>query len=353
MQKERCNLHYGMKMKKYVLNRLPKLENNGGSKAMNDCLNISKKIGFEEISFYGKKKYFSYLKLMIIPKESVLLVQHPLRLPSKYGKLLRGILKLKKIKVIAIIHDLEILRNVYINDESEEIAWLKFYDKIIVHNNNMKKFILDKFQFKENDIEVLQIFDYLIPSSNKRNENIDIHSLVVAGNLSKERAGYIYNLKDLQLNHAKMFLYGFGYENKDVKIPQVKYMGVVNAEEIPEVVSKYGWGIAWDGTSLNSCEGNAGKYLHFINQHRISLYLAAGIPVITWENSGLADFIKTNDVGICVNSLMELEEKIANIDEKTYQEKQRNTKKIGERVRKGYYFERALINVLKRMNSEY
>lgn len=72
--------------------------------------------------------------------------------------LLDGILKKKKksrVKIIAIIHDLEIIR--MSNDETiswswrwrmkkEEIDELYLFDKIVVHNDAMKEFLIKKTQ---------------------------------------------------------------------------------------------------------------------------------------------------------------------------------------------------------------
>lgn len=51
-------------------------------------------------------------------------------------------------------------------------------------------------------------------------------------------------------------------------------------EELPEKLeAKYG--LVWDGLEITSCEGTFGQYLKYNNPHKFSLYMAAGIAVIT------------------------------------------------------------------------
>ena len=50
------------------------------------------------------------------------------------------------------------------------------------------------------------------------------------------------------------------------------------------------------------------------------MYIAAGLPVIVWNQSALADYVKENKVGICVSTLLELPDALKKIDENRYKE---------------------------------
>ena len=56
------------------------------------------------------------------------------------------------------------------------------------------------------------------------------------------------------------------------------------------------FGLVWDGTSLDGCNGRYGEYLKFNNPHKTSLYLSCGIPVIIWKEAALADFVEEHKV---------------------------------------------------------
>ncbi|NRO11242.1 Beta-1,6-galactofuranosyltransferase WbbI [Lactobacillus helveticus] len=48
---------------------------------------------------------------------------------------------------------------------------------------------------------------------------------------------------------------------------------------------------------------NTGNYLRYNDPHKLSLYLASGIPVIIWKKAAEAKFVEENKVGITVDSL--------------------------------------------------
>ncbi len=70
--------------------------------------------------------------------------------------------------------------------------------------------------------------------------------------------------------------------------------------------------------------------------------MSAGIPVITWEKAAIADFVKEHQVGIVVDSLMELSSVLNEITEEQYAKMKINAEMIGEKLRSGFYFRKAL-----------
>ena len=84
------------------------------------------------------------------------------------------------------------------------------------------------------------------------------------------------------------------------------------------------------------------EYLKMNNPHKASLYLASGFPMIVWSQSALADFVRKNQCGIIVDSLFEISESLDSLSEEDYQELIKNSKKIGEKIRDGYFLKTAL-----------
>ena len=78
------------------------------------------------------------------------------------------------------------------------------------------------------------------------------------------------------------------------------------------------------------------------NPHKASLYLASGFPIIVWSQSALADFVRKNQCGIIVDSLFEIADCLNSIDEEDYQELIKNSKIVGEKLRKGHFLKTAL-----------
>lgn len=89
-----------------------------------------------------------------------------------------------------------------------------------------------------------------------------------------------------------------------------------------------------------TCSGIFGDYLRINNPHKTSLYLACGIPVITWNKAAIAQYVRKNRVGITVSSLDEINEKLKDVSKDEYNLMRKNAKKCSERVRNGYYLKK-------------
>ena len=71
--------------------------------------------------------------------------------------------------------------------------------------------------------------------------------------------------------------------------------------------------------------------------------MAAGKPVIVWKKSAVAKFVEKEKVGICVDSLEELN----TIDlQSNYAQLKKNAMKLKYRVAQGFYLKRALKKIL-------
>lgn len=260
----------------------------------------------------------------------------------------------KDIKIVLIIHDLTILRELknVTNLFSKIRLWLEekivllCSSNIIVHNAKMASY-MEKMGVISDRLINLQIFDYIVP---KRPDNNEILSearneIIIAGNLEREKAGYVYDLPSF----FKYNLYGLNYDG--IEREYVNYLGSYKGDELPYVI-RGRFGLVWDGASIESCVGSYGEYLRINNPHKTSLYLAAGIPVAIWEKAALADFIRENKCGILINSFQDLQAKIEEMSEESYMQLQRNARQIGEKIREGSFLKSAIKKSRKCINIE-
>ena len=88
--------------------------------------------------------------------------------------------------------------------------------------------------------------------------------------------------------------------------PNINYHGSFGVDEIPSKLTR-GFGLVWDGDSLDGCRGQSGQYLRYNNPHKLSLYLSSGLPVVIWTGAAEAGFVREHGVGLCVDSLNDLE----------------------------------------------
>ncbi len=350
------------KVSKYQLVTQEINQNTAGSKAPDDIEKIADKMGFrrEEIirddkgsSLFSKVRrqihyYSSWRKIYFqIKSNSIVLVQYPFKYHELNRKrILKKLKNRKNVKLIFLVHDVESLRGAPSNHfyKSEFLLMLSLADQIIVHNLMMKKFFIDK-GVPEDKLINLKIFDYLI-------DNYQYHfpsfskSILIAGNLDAEKTEYIKYLDKL---HIHFELYGPGYRGSSTKY--ISYNGVMSPDDVYSVLNS-GFGLVWDGNSISSCSGRAGNYLRYNDPHKLSLYLASGIPVIIWKKAAEAKFVEENKVGITVDSLEELPEIFESLDSHQYETFAKNVKKIAKRLINGQYTIDAINIAYRRLNKE-
>ena len=357
-------------MKYFVVEKLSKLEKTAWSKARNDVQEILISEGYHPIEIFTSlnnrsnisiirklKAHFEVKKiweekLSILKPGDSIFFQFPVIHNSIFLHNILKKLKLKGIKIITLIHDMESIRLIpeeklsflqKIRIKVEEFEFLKASSFLITPNKCMREFLEAK------DIKIqmgnLEIFDYLISKEidEKKLEKpiFKKNSIVIAGNLSREKSAYVYSLPtDLDFE-----LYGVNYnENKESQSKNINYNGSYMADELPFFLNgKYG--LVWDGTSIETCEGGYGKYLMYNNPHKASLYLVSEIPILIWEKAALADFIIEKKIGIAINSLSEINEKLEKITEEEYNIMKKNTILYSKKLREGFYLKTVIKNI--------
>ena len=346
----------------YYIDINRKKRNDAGSKAPADIVKICNVMGLRKLSMpirpelrssimkkmWGLTVYnlFWIKNFVVVKSGSRILYQHPRyygnRIADKYIRLMK---KTKSIEFIALIHDLESLRDgisgsLSVNKAAADYAdneFLKNFDKIICHNKRMISYLISK-GFPEEKLVDLEIFDYLCEIEDKGQDESDQSEqfeIVIAGNLSKGKSGYIYKLS----NTIRCNLYGSNYSAEDAT-DNVIYHGSVDPDKLPGILEGH-FGLVWDGNSTNTCSGNTGNYLRYNDPHKASLYLAAGLPVIVWKKAAIAEFIEKNKAGITIDDLDELRDVLKKTDLDEYKSMKKNAEKIGEKVRAGYFFKKA------------
>lgn len=327
-------------MKKYLLERenlLGKLNGfNAGSKAREDINFILESNSFEKVMInLGANKLQKIKSLLTIKgkiaqikDDSIVVIQYPVERHILTKKILNE-LKRKKCKIICIIHDMDSLRYKNQIAKKEECEVFNMSDVIICHNDIMKNKIAE-YGIKTKVIS-LKLFDYIVEENKEKEEKNNMkknENIVFAGNLAREKSGFIYKLKDVGVS-----LYGANIEEENLN-ENIKYLGKFEPNKIPDFDGAYG--LIWDGELIEECNGDTGEYLKFNNPHKLSLYMAAGIPVIAWKKAAIANFINVNKIGFTVESLKEVNLKMAE-NKKYYEEYIEKCKIIKNRVRMGLY----------------
>ena len=345
-------------MDKYQIVEITEQLNHAGTKATADICVIADSLGFKKVnikmattvdSFLGKiQRQIGYYRdwkdaEKVITSNSILLLQHPFHHKQLTRDKTLQRIKNKGVKVISVVHDIEELRAFRYNDyyKNEYRVMLDLADVIIVHNDIMRQWLVNQ-GYNNKKLISLNIFDYLQESENKKEIEYE-RSITIAGNLDTNKCGYIKQLSEL--NDVKVNLYGPNFDDELSASDNIAYHGSFPVNEIPKKLDR-GFGLVWDGDSIDGCLGLSGQYLRYNNPHKLSLYLSSGIPVVIWENAAEATFVKKNGLGITVKSLRELGDKFDEITDDDYLHMINNVDLISKKLQTGFYAKQAISNAL-------
>ncbi len=342
----------------YYIDDIAKSEPNGGNKAKSDIKKIFEKKGFRklDLSIKAEKRFLKILTKVLLPiklffkclclrNNNIVFIQIPTYSLLFCSPVLFLMKRIIKFKMIIVIHDIEKLRNIYKFPAfflKHEDKYLELSDAIICHNKAMKNYLVGR-GILERKVFVINIFDYILESDNGTYISTPYNKYVVniAGSLDVRRSPYVYKLLNANNKGIEWKVYGPYYNENMVHSNLNSYKGCYPSNEIPYHLTE-GWGLIWDGESINSCTGKYGEYIKYINQHKASLYIASGLPVIIWENAGLADFIKENHIGITISNLTTLKEQIDHVSDELYVEMKENVMKVREKIINGEYADKVI-----------
>lgn len=246
---------------------------------------------------------------------------------------------------IALIHDLDGIRREDKELNKREVEFLKTCQYIIAHNKKMKEYLQTQ-GIEANKIYVLELFDYLCEGTTqelKEDENEKI--IAYAGNLVSNKSPFLYQLETEKMNFT-LALYGRGIKEDINK--KIKYNGAFQPEELPNKIQA-NLGLVWDGNLDESDEKETFKnYTKYNNPHKLSCYIAAGIPVIVWEKAAIADFVKKENIGYTIHNIYDINK----LDFSDYSLKKENVQKLKQKVRTGFYTSRVIEEILENQKED-
>lgn len=324
-----------------------------GVKGMNDISDIMEKCGVQNIHIPSIRRRHrlgiierarmqnkilrSWLDACdILCARDVLMIDLPLHEKFAFlGKLVRH-LKHKQIHVVFFAADLELARNDTYSGIKKwyvmrsERYCIRHADALIAHNDIYKDLLIRN--GATCPIITFGIFDYIITEEERvflrDTKRIKDGAVIIAGNLKPPKSEYIHKLPE----NCYFNIYGPNYDESKNK--NVSYKGAFNPDDlIYHLEGSYG--LIWDGSSSESCVGAYGEYLKINTPHKLSLYLACGIPVIIWRHAAAADFVEKHRCGFTISNLEDIPRIRASISEEEYAEMSKNSQKIGEDLTKG------------------
>lgn len=279
----------------------------------------------------------------LVKAGDVILVPYPLAMQPKVARTAVPFLRYCRqhgVRIIVLIHDLDSIR--WNNQFNNDIAFVSVADAVVVHNGKMRAVVES---WTNAPVVELGVFDYLYDGE----QPVPIDGIDVAGNLSQEKAGWLYRAIE-SLPFLPLNLYGAGVTGNVLAFNG--YRGAFSPDLLPaRMTGKYG--LVWDGDSILSCTGNYGEYLRINSPHKLSLYLALGKPVFIWSQAAEAEFVREKGVGVLVDSVSDAIEAYASINQTEYREMRARAWNLSVQLRSGFFTKNAVENALKAlMNRE-
>lgn len=324
---------------------------NAGSKAMRDIMHLLDNKGYRAMPALPVTAN-KLVKLLVDIPLLVLVVLLSVRtrgsiiytIPSNglRIKILYALRRVLGFRFICFINDIEQLRMPtsakYAKEEMDSIAKA---DYILAPNQQSIQILRNQYHI-DKPMTAVGVWDYLSdfhPSAQHQEKKcktlLSKGRIAYAGNLKK--SPFIYQLGAVPLPFC---LWGDGVEKG---LPDnVHHQGAVMPDELPALLGQCSWGLVWDGPFIETCDGQLGTYLRFNNAHKCGLYLAAGLPLIVWKESGMASFVESHHVGICIESITELPEQLQSISAEEYDAIRQSVLNESVRITQGYYFLQAL-----------
>lgn len=278
--------------------------------------------------------------LLLLPAKSYLVVQYPL---SKYYNYITWGARVKGCKIVLVIHDVHSLMKGKLAVE-KEMKRFNIADKIIVHNDSMKRWFEQ--QGCKATLETLELFDYLNTLDLKIEQNTEIqkpYQIVVAGGLTVDKSAFIYKMQKQAIQNYSFNLYGNGFskESLDSEKKVLDYKGSFPPDEVAQHIKGH-FGLVWGGNAVDKCSGILGEYLKYNNPHKTSLYLLCGLPIVIWDKAAIAPYIVSQGAGIAISSLLELDDILENLSLEDYHAMSNRALELREKVTTGGFLKAAI-----------
>lgn len=312
--------------------------------------------GFEPIffphhnSFSLKAKFNRFIFLIkllfVIKKGAVVVTLFPIY--AKMNKLLLSFLhKKKNVQFIFFIADIDGIKDGNEGLLKREISFLRKYRYFIVHNEEMKEWLWKNVS-ADAVASAIDFFDFLAkPFTGLREPS---HNIVFAGNLGK--SGFLEQLSLLHKNEPGLHFHLYGPGQTDTMLAQrnVTWHGAVQPYELAAKLSG-SFGLLWDGETIDKPGGYFGHYMQYISHHKLSLYILSKLPILVPATAASAPLVEKHKIGLAINNLYEIGDKIKNLSTAEYHQMQVNMQSLAEKISKGECLSNAIDEIMKQVQN--
>ncbi len=136
-------------------------------------------------------------------------------------------------------------------------------------------------------------------------------------------------------------------------LKNINLLGVMENSDIPAQLNS-GFGLmSYQNDKDKSGKGyfaGSVKYGRFNNPLKLSLYLAAGVPVIIDSVAAHARLVKRYNIGLVIDNLGDMQSQLKNVTPDHYAAMVANVEKFAHAIRGGFFIKRAISRAVKKLN---
>lgn len=308
----------------------------------------AKELGFQELNITGypnisnnitRRQHIREAVLGVIQPEDLVVVQFPMWTHLNFqAEFFDAIKNIESVKMVALIHDIPTWMftegNDYNRDNDFWLNQLKKFDLIMVANDKMAQ------KLYEDGVDVamipMQIWDYCYRGPKQEK-------------LFRKKLYYVSGRDIMDIDYTAstpLYFYNKNVENAVLAYGSVTWAGRKPSDEIVAEIDG-GFGIVVSDNIKEKSNMNFAFYNQFNNPTKLSLYLAAGIPLIVASKTPHSKLVAEHGIGLVVDDLNDIDQILAKITAAEYQQMLERVKPWQEAVCKGYFVKRALMAMIR------
>ena len=327
-------------MKIHITNLYGMAEDSTVILAQNAVTEIALQLGYREMGIYyydaSTDSRVEMMKRMdgIMSSVSVgdmVIFQSPTWNGWQYDRLFMDKLQMLQAKIAIFIHDVGPLMfpsNDYLMPEY--MAMYNMADVVILPSEKMKDRLIQE-GLQVETVLIQHLWDH--PHHQRLNQPELKKEIFFAGTLER--------FPDLQNWSFRTPLRVFANDDLGKQELNMTLEGWKRDDELLLEMSKGGFGLVWD-TQKNTEENT--DYYQLNASHKLSTYLAAGIPVIVPKSLSSADLIREKQLGFVVDSLEEADRIVQEITPEEYAEIQGHVAGLSFLLKEGYITRKLLVD---------
>lgn len=308
--------------------------------AQRNVAEIARGLGFTEMALYKYPiKYDTPKELRkrmdgitsAVEDGDIVVFQSPSWNDTYYDKKLLEVIRLHKdIRLAIFIHDVipMMFEGVLEENYDQAVEIYNMADLVIVPSETMLAFLQKKGLTVEK-ILIQSMWD--LPFSGELRIPDFKRQIFFSGSPDRFRFLSSWNF-DIPLRL-------FTYNNFVVDGQNIRLGGGRNTPELLAEYTKGGFGLVWEQSSRS-------EYYRCNQPHKMSTYLAAGIPVIMQKGLVHEKTVTEYGLGFVVSSLEEAADVVKNISEDEYYELVNNIKNISFLIRGGFFTKKLLLDTV-------